>query len=63
MKTLIVIVGLVVLIANFPKQSIDLGTKTIKAVVALATGSYEVGKTAVNETRTQVTEKAETLKK
>lgn len=57
MKALIVIVGLIVLVANFPKQSADLGTKAVKAAVAFASGSYKVGKTAVDETRSQVTEK------
>lgn len=59
-KAFIVIVVLVVLVANFPKQSVNFGTKAVTTVVAFASGSYQVGKTTVNEARTQVVEKVNT---
>lgn len=59
-KALIVIAALVILVANFPKQSVNVGTKVVTTAVSLASGSYQIGKTAINETRNQVTEKVNT---
>lgn len=54
MKTILFVILLIVLVANFPKQSLTVGNKIVHTFVSFASGSYEIGKTAVNETRTQV---------
>jgi len=61
-KTLIALILLIVLIANFPQQSLTLGNKAIETIVAFASGSYKVGKATLAETRSQVSEKIENSK-
>lgn len=53
-KTILFLILLIVLVANFPKQSMTFGNKVVNTFVSFASGSYEIGKITVKEIRTQV---------
>jgi competence protein ComGC len=54
LKLLVIAIALIVLIANYPQKSVQVGTKAINTVVTVASSSYKVGKATYNEARTQI---------